>query len=261
VLPLSWNLDHVGPLTRTVEDAALMLQVMEGYDPDDPYSVDAPAEDFQVHLEDGIRGWRVAFGIGEYVEQADAEVRQAIERAADVLATAGAEVRSVDISFLHQAALANGLVTQADAAAYHRQRLLEHRDWFGDDVRRRLEAGRDLPAADYVLARHTQAEIKRRLARFFESYEILLLPTTPNAAPLMAGDDAVAQARRLTRFTSPFNLAGLPAVSIPCGTDSKGLPIGLQMIAAAWREAALLRAARAYERASHWMGRRPPDMD
>jgi aspartyl-tRNA(Asn)/glutamyl-tRNA(Gln) amidotransferase subunit A len=258
VLPLSWNLDHAGPLTRTVEDAALMLQVIAGYDPDDPYSVDAPAEDFLLHLEDGTRGWRVALGIGEYVEQADAEVRRAVEVASEVLARTGAEVSAVDCSFLHQAALANGLMTQADAAVYHRQRLLEQPDWFGDDVRRRLEAGRDLPAADYVLARHTQAEIKRRLARFFESFDILLLPTTPNTAPLIEGDDAVAQARRLTRFTAPFNLAGLPAVSIPCGSDGNGLPIGLQMIAGAWREAALLRAARAYEHASGWMGRRPP---
>ena len=258
VLPLSWNLDHAGPLTRNVEDAALLLEVMAGFDPEDPYSVDAPAAEFQTPLQDGIRGWRVALGAGEYVERADDEVRGAVEHAADVLAAAGAEVEAVECSFLHQAALANGVVTQADAAAFHRQRLNEHPDWFGEDVRRRLEAGRDLPAADYILARHTQAGIKRRLADFFETFEILLLPTTPNTAPVIEGDDTVAEARRLTRFTAPFNLAGLPAVSIPCGTDSRGLPIGLQMIAGAWREAGLLRAARAYERVSGWMGWQPP---
>jgi len=260
VLPLSWNLDHAGPLTRNVGDAALMLQVMAGFDPDDSYSVDAPVGEYQAQLEDGISGWRVALGVGEYVEQADTEVRRAVERAADVLATAGAEVQAVECSFLHQGALANGLVTQADAAAVHRLRLIEHPDWFGDDVRHRLEAGRDLPAADYILARHTQADIKRRLASFFETFAILLLPTTPNTAPVIEGDDSVAQARRLTRFTAPFNLAGLPAVSIPCGTDGRGLPIGLQMIAGAWHEAGLLRAARAYENVSGWMGWQPPGM-
>ena len=169
-------------------------------------------------------------------------------------------MRAVDCSFLHQAAFANGLVTQADAAAYHRQRLLERPDWFGEDVRLRLEAGRDLPTADYVLARHTQAEIKRRLADFFGAYDILLLPTTPISAPAIEGDDAVAHARRLTRFTAAFNLAGVPALSLPSGNDSNGLPIGLQMIAGAWKEAGLLRAARAYEAASGWMGRRPPSV-
>jgi aspartyl-tRNA(Asn)/glutamyl-tRNA(Gln) amidotransferase subunit A len=233
---------------------------MAGFDPDDSYCVEAPVWDYQAQLEDGISGWRIALGVGEYVEQADAEVRRAVERAAGIFSTAGAEVQAVECSFLHRAALANGLVTQADAAAVHRQRLNEHPDWFGDDVRHRLEAGRDLSAADYILARHTQADIKRRLASFFETFDVLLLPTTPNTAPLIEGDDSVAQARRLTRFTAPFNLAGLPAVSIPCGTDGRGLPVGLQMIAGAWQEAGLLRAARAYESVSGWIGRDPPDM-
>ncbi len=126
------------------------------------------------------------------------------------------------------------------------------------DVRQRLENGRDLPVSDYVLARRTQTELKRRLSGFFEDYEILLLPTTPTIAPPIAGGDALEKARQLTRFTSPFNLAGLPAVSLPGGFDKQGLPIGLQFVAGAWNEAALLRAARAYERETDWGTRRPP---
>jgi len=235
-----------------------MLQIMAGFDPQDPYSIDAPVEDFQGQLEEGIRGWRIALGVGDYVDGADAGVLQAVKEAAEVLASAGAEVTPVEVSFLRQAALANGLMTQSDGAAYHRQRLAEHPDWFGDDVRRRLESGRDLPAGDYVLARHTQAQIKHRLAGLLEDYNILLLPSTPSTAPPITGGDAVEQARRLTRFTAPFNLAGLPAISIPCGYDEQGLPMGLQMVGGAWKEAVLLRAARAYEQHHSYAERRPP---
>ena len=260
VFPLSWNLDHVGPIARTVADAAIMLQVIAGFDAEDAYSIDAPVEDYQTHLDDGVRGWRIAMSSGGYVDEADGEVLRAVREAAETLASAGADVAAVDVSFLHQAALANGLMTQADGAAFHRQRLAEHPDWFGEDVLRRLESGRDLPTGDYVLARRTQAEIRHRFRRFFTDYEILLMPSTPITAPPIGGEDAVAQARRLTRFTAPFNLAGLPAVSVPCGFDSQGLPIGLQLIAGARREAELLRAAAAYERQRCWAARWPPSI-
>ncbi len=111
VFPLSWNLDHAGPLTRSVADAALMLQVIAAYDPNDPGSVDAPVDDFQAHLEEGIAGWRVAVGGGDYVEQADPEVRNALAVGADMMGRLGARVRPMDVSFLHQAAIANGLMT------------------------------------------------------------------------------------------------------------------------------------------------------
>ncbi|MFN2118958.1 MAG: amidase [Anaerolineales bacterium] len=250
VMPLSWNLDHVGPLTRSVEDAALMLQVLAGYDADDPSSANTPMEDFRANIQDGIQDWRVALGRGEYAEAANPEVLKAVDAAVAVLAECGARVRPVDVSFLLEAARANRLMTQADAAAIHRQRLAEHPDWFGDDVRRRLEAGRDVQAVDYIQARRTQAVVKRRLEDLFDEYDILILPSTPTTAPLIAGGDAVELASPLTQFTAPFNLAGLPAISIRCGFDSAQLPIGMQLIASAWAEAALLRAARAYERSS-----------
>jgi aspartyl-tRNA(Asn)/glutamyl-tRNA(Gln) amidotransferase subunit A len=258
VFPLSWNLDHVGPLTRTVADAALMLQAIAGYDPDDPYSLDVPTEDYSARFHEGVRGWRVALGAGAYVEDADAQVLGAVHKAADVFQDLGAQVRRVDVSFLREAAIANGLMTQADGAAYHHQRLAEHPGWFGEDVRKRLEAGRDLPSADYVMARHTQADIRRHLHRFFEDHDLLLLPSTPITAPPIVGGDAVDQARRLTRFTAPFNLSGLPAISVPCGITREGLPIGLQMVAGGWEEAKLLRAAASHEQASEWGRSQPP---
>jgi len=258
VFPLSWNLDHVGPLTRTVKDAGLILQVIAGYDPDDPYSINHPVDDYAEDIEYGIKNQRVALAVGDYVTDADPEVLDAVNQAAHTFEKLGAKVEKVDMSFLQDAALANSLMTPADGAAYHRQRLAEHPDWFGTDVRQRLEMGRNLTSTDYIMARRTQTEVKHRLGKFFEQYDLLLLPSTPIPAPLIEGNDAVEQARRLTRFTSPFNLTGLPALSIPCGFTKDGLPIGLQIVSRAWNETGVLRAGRAYERETDWSGRRPP---
>jgi aspartyl-tRNA(Asn)/glutamyl-tRNA(Gln) amidotransferase subunit A len=257
VMPLSWNLDHVGPLTRSVEDAAIMLQVLAGYDADDPTSVDMPIEDLRAKIQEGIRGWRVALGRGDYVKAAKPEVLEAVDAAAAVLSECGARVLPVEVSFLLEAARANKVMTQADAATVHRQRLAEHPDWFGDDVRRRLEAGRDTGAADYIEARRAQAVVRRRLERLFDDFDVLVLPTTPTTAPPVSGRDAVELASELTRFTAPFNLAGMPAISLCCGFDGAQLPIGMQLITDAWGEATLLRAARAYERSSGWHERWP----
>ncbi len=257
VFPLSWNLDHVGPLTRTVSDAALLLQVLAGYDSKDPVSQEIATVDYLARLEEGIDGWRIAQAAGEFFESTDPEVLELVQSAASVFEQLGAKVKKVDLSFLHEAALANGQMTAADGAAYHRTRLKEHPDWFGADVRQRLESGRNLSSTEYSLARRTQAEVKQRFKRFFEQFEILLLPTTPVPAPFREGNDAVEQARRLTRYTAPFNLAGLPAISLPCGFTRDQLPVGLQLVCSPWNEAALLRAARAYERKTDWRTNSP----
>jgi aspartyl-tRNA(Asn)/glutamyl-tRNA(Gln) amidotransferase subunit A len=258
VFPLSWNLDHAGPITRSVRDAALILQVIAGYDDQDPASINMEVEDYSNHLEDKIEGKKFALAIGGYIEESDAEVISTVNEASKIFTSLGAKVEKIEMDFLGEAAQANGLMTQADGAAYHRERLREHPDWFGADVRQRLEAGRNTSSTEYSLARRTQAEMSRRLTHLFETYDTILLPTTPITAPLIEGNDAVEQARRLTRFTAPFNLSGLPAISIPCGFSKEGLPIGLQIVAKAWNEAGVLQAANAYERESQWGRRRPP---
>ncbi len=257
VFPLSWNLDHVGPLTRTVRDAAIMLQVLAGYDAEDPYSIDQPVDDYLVNIEAGVRDWRIAIAAGSFIANAETEVLGAVEAAAKRFEEQGAVVEAVDMTFLREAALANGLMTPADGAAVYRDQLAGHPDWFGTDVRQRLETGRSFTSTEYVLARKTQSEMKHVLSKFFSQYDVLLLPSTPITAPMIEGNDAVEQARRLTRFTSPFNLTGLPAISLPCGFDRSGLPIGLQIVAGAWREAWVLRAARTYERVTGWGKKRP----
>jgi aspartyl-tRNA(Asn)/glutamyl-tRNA(Gln) amidotransferase subunit A len=248
VLPLSWNLDHAGPLARTVKDAAVLLQVIAGYDPLDPSSADVPMDDYLSGLENGVEGRRVALAVGKYFEDVDGEVGKAVRQVVDAFKELGATVAEVDLSFLREAAVANGQMVIADAAAFHRDRLSSQPERFGADVRQRLETGRAVSSTDYILHRRTQTEMRRRMERFFKDYDILLTPTTPVTAPLIEGANAVEQARKLTRFTAPFNLTGLPALSVPCGFNSDGLPIGLQVISRPWKESLVLRAGRAYER-------------
>jgi aspartyl-tRNA(Asn)/glutamyl-tRNA(Gln) amidotransferase subunit A len=120
-----------------------------------------------------------------------------------------------------------------------------------------LDDGSNTPLIDYILARRTQAEVQKKLERFFETYDFLLLPTTPSAAPTIEGHDAVEQAARLTRFTAPFNLSGLPALSLPCGFTGEGLPIGLQIVSRAWGESKVLNLGHVFEQATEWHKRMP----
>lgn len=258
VLPLSWNLDHAGPITKYVEDAALMLQVMGGYDPEDPASFKTLPGDFSSHMRDTIRDRKVAFAVGNFVEEVtDPEVLASVRKAAEVLTEQGAFIEEVNMDYLREGALANGLMTQADGAAFHRDRLKEHPDWFGEDVRQRLETGARFTSTEYSLARRTQAEIRRRCDLLFEDYDVLILPTTPIAAPVLEGENAIERARLLTRFTAPFNLTGLPALSVPCGFTSEGLPIGLQIVSRAWNESGVLRIGYNYQEATDWHKVRP----
>jgi aspartyl-tRNA(Asn)/glutamyl-tRNA(Gln) amidotransferase subunit A len=257
VVPLSWNLDHVGPITRTARDAARMLSVLAGFDPHDPASVDIPAEDYSAHLGDGIHGWRVAMASGDYVENVDPEIHAAVEAAGSVFKELGARLEKVEASWLADMALANSRMTQADGAAFHRKRLEMHPELFGVDVRQRLEDGRALTSSEYSLARRVQVESRRYFEQFFEKYDLLILPTTPIPAPLIEGTQAIQAARQLTRFTAPFNLAGLPALSVPCGFTGNNLPIGLQIISKHWGEAKVLQAGHSYQKLTNWHIRHP----
>jgi aspartyl-tRNA(Asn)/glutamyl-tRNA(Gln) amidotransferase subunit A len=229
-----------------------MLQVISVYDPLDPASIKMLSSDYLGHLEDDITRKKIALGIGQFVEASDPQVLEAVQRAASVFASLGCKVKEVDVSWLREAALANGLMTQSDGATIHRDRLKEQPELFGEDVRRRLENGAKTSSTDYILARRTQAEVKKRFEQFFEVNDFLILPTTPIAAPTVAGHDAVEQAGRLTRFTAPFNLAGLPALSLPCGFTKEGLPIGLQIVSRAWAEAKILNLGYMFEQATEW---------
>ncbi len=258
ILPLSWNLDHAGPITRKVEDAALMLQVMGGYDEQDSTCMKTLPGDYSSHLMDSMVERKIALAVGSYIEEAsDPEVLEAIRKAAKVLEEQGAIITELNVDFLKEAALANSLMTQADGAAFHRERMKEHPDWFGADVRQRLETGAAFTSSEYALARRAQVETRRRCELMFDQFDVLILPTTPIAAPVLEGENAVERARQLTRFTAPFNLTGLPALTVPCGFTQEELPIGLQIVSRPWNEAGVLRTGYAYQQATSWHKMKP----
>jgi aspartyl-tRNA(Asn)/glutamyl-tRNA(Gln) amidotransferase subunit A len=258
VIPLSWNLDHAGPMARRVQDVAILLQAIAGHDPEDPVAVDAPVDDYLSELGAGVRGWRVALAMGEFFEQCDEVVLQAVQEAGRVFAGLGATVTETLFEQAREAAQANGLMTICDAAAFHRERLQNAPEKFGVDVLERLQGGAAVTASDYSLARRTQTRLRHAFTHFFDNYDLLLLPATPmTAPPRVEQASGVGRARQLTRFTAPFNLTGLPALVLPCGCDAAGLPIGLQLVAAPWAEKRLLQASYAYEQATDWYLRRP----
>jgi aspartyl-tRNA(Asn)/glutamyl-tRNA(Gln) amidotransferase subunit A len=240
VIPLSWNLDHVGILARSAPDAVLLFDALAGYDPHDAASMDIPWERGKA-IKDGVRGWRIALASGDYLDNSDARICDALRETGRVMHDLGAEVEKVEMFWLADLALANARMTQADAAAYHRDRLAAHPDWFGADVRQRLETGKALTSGEYILARQVQTGSRRRFDNFFSKYDLLVLPTTPVTAPCIDALDALETARQLTRFTSPFNLTGLPAISLPYQIGDS-LPFGIQLVAASWQEAKLFQA-------------------
>ena len=257
VFPLSWNLDHPGPIAKTVLDTAILLQVIAGYDELDPYSAHHPVDDYLTEIALGVKDLKIGILDGDYSWDAEPDVLEIIREAGAVFSTLGAEVTPVELNFLREAALSNAAMLLTDGAAFHKERLAENRMGFGEDTRTRLEMGRDLSSVEYSLARKVQTETKRKMELFFHNYDALILPTTPVPAPLIEGTNAIKQAKSLTRFTAPFNLTGLPAISIPCGFNAEGLPIGLQIVTQSWAEKKLLRIAYAFEQATKWHQAKP----
>lgn len=252
VVPLSWHLDHAGPMGRCVTDVALLLQAMAGYDADDPYCANLPTGDYTAEIRAGVRDWRVAWAGGEPFDQAEEAVLSAVHDAAQVFEQLGARLNQVtsiprDLE---------GSIVLSEAAVYHRERMQTQPADFDPVVLARLQRGEALSKADYTLALQARTVLRRQFERFFEDYDVLLVPTVPLAAPRRAGLDQLQVTDQLIRFTMPFNKAGLPALSLTCGFNAQGLPIGLQIVGAPWAEAKVLRAAYAYEQATEWHLRR-----
>ncbi len=258
VLPLSWNLDHVGPLARCVEDAAILYQVIAGYDDRDPYSAHITSQRlFDPDLL-SLPGIKIALASDPFFTDADPEIVQAVRRAALSFENLGAIVEECEFPDALLAAQTNSLMVISDAAAIYEQDLKTQPDLFGEDILQRLRKGAMVTSSQYIHARHTQNLLRKRFNEFFGDYDFLITPTTPITAPLIQGEDALEQAKNLTRFTAPFNLSGLPAITIPCGFDSQGLPIGLQIVTKAWNEERLLQVAYIYEQSAGWWKMQPP---
>ncbi|MSQ28329.1 MAG: amidase [Dehalococcoidia bacterium] len=265
VLGLSWSMDHVGPLARTVEDAALALSAMAGYDARDPASADQPVPDFVRGIGDVVRGLRVGVVRDYFFRNLDPEVAAAVEAAATVLAKAGATVSEVAFPLAAHSSVINQPVMLSEAATYHQGLLRKHWDMYSPMVRGRLTPGFAVTATMYLNGQRARALLTRQALDLLSQVDVLLTPTEPVGAPRIGDDTLNIEGRTegvvnaMTRLTRPFNLTGLPAVSLPCGFTSEGLPIGLQLAGRPWDEATVLRAAHAFEQATDWHTRRPSE--
>ena len=254
VFPLAWTLDHVGPLTRTVEDNALLLNALAGYDARDPYAAKRSTEDFTRELQRPVRDGSVGVPGNHYFEHVEGEVEGRVREATEVFRSLGAEVREVELPHLPQALKAQRIVLAAEAYAVHEKRLESEPGKFGEEVRERIRDGENLKA--YRYARAQQVTRRRSLEEFGHALgevDVLLTPTVPIAATEIGQREVEINGHSehafsvLTRLTGPTNLNGLPSLSVPCGFTSSGLPIGLQLIGRPFDEATLYRYAHAYE--------------
>lgn len=257
VVPLLWSLDHAGPMTRTASDCALILQAIAGYDDEDPTSEDVPVPDYAANLDKGINGLRVGVPTNFFFD-ADAvapEVTSAVRVAAAVFASLGAEIK--DVLFPDPERFGTNDALFAEAAAYHEGHLSDRPETFSERIRERLVDRLSLRAVEYARARYKQLEFKLALRRLFRDIDLLLVPTEPIVAPTF-GDALELPPMVFARNVRLFNVAAVPAISIPCGFDSVGLPIGLSLAGRPWEEETVLRAAHAYQQATDWHTRRPP---
>jgi aspartyl-tRNA(Asn)/glutamyl-tRNA(Gln) amidotransferase subunit A len=263
LVPLASSLDHAGPLTRTVEDAALVLAAIAGHDARDPGSADVPLPPLGDDLDRGVHGLRLGV-LAARVAEADAEVAAAVQQAVDDLASAGAEVRPLSLELLDAARAAVAGVLAAEATTSLHDRLREHPDWFGADVRERLVRGQQVSAVDYLLAFELRRAFRHEVEQAFQRVDVLVSPMLPVGAPPIGADtvpinDGVIEVLRANTANSrEWNFLGLPAISVPCGFTSAGLPIGLQIVGPAFDEATVLRVARAHERRAGTSDTLPP---
>ena len=262
--PLSWSLDHPGPMVRTVEDAALAMNAIAGHDPNDVASAQVSVPDYTSALNGDVQGLRIGIP-REYLQAPlDPEVSQAFQKAIGQLEEMGATVSEVDFPMFQHAQAISGAILMAEASAYHRDLLATHADKLYPPVRLRLEAGLFITSADYLKAQQARSLFNREARHLLEEVDLLAGPTEPVTAPqilaseVQAGEQKIGTTAALTQFTRPYNITGSPAISIPCGFSEAGLPIGLQLAGKPFDEVTVLRAAHAYEQATDWHRRRPP---
>lgn len=263
VLPLSWSMDHVGPMTRSAADAALVLGAMAGYDAADPTSSVLPVPDYMAALTGDVRGLRVGLLRSFFLESATLEVRAAVEAAARALEKAGAVVDDVALPSIRHVAAGALAVVAAEAMTYHAAWLRSRRADYDPEVSTRLMVGAFVTGVHYVRGQQARALIRREVDDALVRHDVLVAPATPIPAPAIderqtaLGDGASDVRSALIRLTRPFNFSGHPACSVPCGFSGGGLPIGLQIVGRPFDEATVLRAADAYQRVTDWHTRRP----
>jgi aspartyl-tRNA(Asn)/glutamyl-tRNA(Gln) amidotransferase subunit A len=253
VMPLAWSLDHIGPMTRSVTDAALILAAIAGYDSADPTSRQIPVDDYAAAVRSPAPKLRVGVPRHFFYEDLDPEVARVVEDALRIVAGLAAEMREVSVPVDN-----DRTVAKAESYAYHAPNLPENAGRYDPETLRRINTGRDVSVRDYVAKLHELELLRRSAAEIFKDVDVVVTPTTPVPPPLLAELQAEPRLRErelvMLRNTRPFNVLGLPAFSAPCGETSAGWPVGLQIAGAAGKDSQVLAFAGEFEKASSQAG-------
>jgi aspartyl-tRNA(Asn)/glutamyl-tRNA(Gln) amidotransferase subunit A len=263
-IPLAWSLDHVGPIAKSVEDAAIMLAAIAGPDPKDPSASSRPVPDYRKEMMGDVRGMRLGIPRQYFFEHVDPEIHQAVRAAIRQLESLGATSVEVDTPALENGPAMEGHITLVEATSYHEPYLKSQANDYGPGVRTDLEAGRYLLGTDYVKSQRARTLLKRHFNEAFKHADVIVSPTLP-AFPPTVGDTWVQSGDlreniidAFLRFNIPHDLTGFPALSVPCGFSSTGLPIGFQIAGKAFDEVTVFKVANAYEQSTKWHLSRPP---
>jgi aspartyl-tRNA(Asn)/glutamyl-tRNA(Gln) amidotransferase subunit A len=265
IVPHSWSLDHAGPLALSVRDAALLLQVLAGYDPADPASARQMLPDFSAELGAGLGGLRIGVCRNHFFGRNEADVERSVEEAIRDISALGAEVVDFELPNLQYGLGAIYAIELASSAAYHDRALRDGATCgMADDVRSLVEIGRLVSASDYLRAEQLRTLLIRDFESVLQRVDVIVVPSSPVTA-WKSGQESVktggieeSPLAASWRLTYPFNLTGMPAISVPCGFDNRGLPVGLQIAGALFDEAMVLRVAAAYESVHRWHAVLPP---
>ncbi|HXI06152.1 MAG: amidase [Bradyrhizobium sp.] len=255
-MPLSWSLDTVGPLAQTVEDCALLTQLMAGADPEDPTASASPVPDLMAATKHPIKGLKIGIPGAFYVDDLDSEVARALDETLAVLKKEGAEIVKVELPDQRQLTAACQFVLATEAASLHKRWMIERPQDYGAQVLMRLQNGLAIPAVAYLEALRWRGPALSAYLAAVEGTDAVLAPVAPMPAPTIAESDvgnsleAEAVIQRVTRFTRPINYLGLPSLSIPSGFTGSGLPVGMQIIGRSFDEAMLVRIGSAFQRAT-----------
>ncbi len=252
VVPLSWSYDHVGPIANSVYDAAVMLQVLAGYDAGDPASADMPVSDFTAGIDKFPNKLRIGAPRNFFFEDLHDGVAAAIEKALEVFRGLRAEIRDLKLEVSIDRTLAS-----AEAYAFHEPLVARSPELYQPATLARIKSGEKISAAVALRARRELEASRHAIRKVFDEVDVLLTPTVPIPPPIVADlrehpENLRSQELIMLRNTRPFNVWGIPTISVPCGFTRDGLPIGLQLAGPAWREDVVLQVAHAYEQATEW---------
>jgi aspartyl-tRNA(Asn)/glutamyl-tRNA(Gln) amidotransferase subunit A len=260
VVPLAYSLDSIGPMARTAWDCAALLAVMAGHDPRDPDAAEKPVPDYTAALSGSVEGLRIGIPRSYFfdVDGLDEEVKDAVLAGVDALRAAGAVVKDVTIPHAEQAKFANNLIMTAEASAYHHDDLRDRWQLYGRYTRTLLARGVLFSGPDYVQAQRFRSYFKKAVAAVMRDVDVLITPTSPKPAEKIADFDHEKRLLGQISFMGMWNLTGLPALAVPCGFSSTGLPLSMQIVGKPFDETTVLKVGDAYQQRVDWQLRVPP---